>query len=482
MNFLTDAALRAHRELGQVHQSVEQVRQAARREIEGAAERLTERIQEPRSHVSYQPETPPQEPSEQCVEHAEVLRAIENNSQYTQYPEQPEMPPLIEHRVENLNPSLPPYSSFVTRSEAGHDIIDDYPMNMRQNSSSREGIPFSLSRDVGLGGEFRSVIRELIDVVPLFDGNSRMLNLFIKKCEYVYAILGQMTATENLFVIQKITSKLTGRAATLISEHDYASVEWSSLKEILIQHFGDQKSEECLIFELEQLKIKTNESYLDFYNRIQSVKSNLFAKIIANNDCATRQTKMSIYNHTALQVFLYNLPQHLLRIVRFKQPHTLEQALQTVTEETNFQKQYALRNDSHSKFQQANNAQSKNFRPRNPSPNYNPNSRPFNYVPRQNSNFNTRFNPNFNRNFQQSNNQPHNTLTRPSGPQPWFNRRFSDNRNQFQNPSLQHRQQNNTNYNTHAENTQPTPISSNENSEQNAPNFQITASETNPTI
>lgn len=65
-------------------------------------------------------------------------------------------------------------------------------------------------------------------------------------------------------------------------------------------------SEECIAIELETLKINSGESYLDFRNRIQHTRSTLIAKVNVIDD------------NMALNVFLYNLPEDLLRIVRLK--------------------------------------------------------------------------------------------------------------------------------------------------------------------
>ncbi|KOB57846.1 Cytadhesion [Operophtera brumata] len=53
---------------------------------------------------------------------------------------------------------------------------------------------------------------------------------------------------------------------------------------------------------------------------------------------------MIVYNNTALNVFLYNLPEDMIRIVRMKGCSNLENALSIVTEEVNFKFQYNAKN------------------------------------------------------------------------------------------------------------------------------------------
>lgn len=189
-----------------------------------------------------------------------------------------------------------------------------------------------------------AVPTEISSIIPKFDGDERLLNLYIKKCEYVIKCYQKVgNPAQDLYVFHVVSSKLVGKAAHLISERpDIES--WAELKSVLTQHFGDPRSEECIAIQLETLKINHNESYLDFCNRIQQVKSTLIAKVNLIADDHVRRSKITIYDNMALNVFLYNLPEDLIRIVRLKGSNTLEGALSIVLEEVNFQFQYNARN------------------------------------------------------------------------------------------------------------------------------------------
>lgn len=182
---------------------------------------------------------------------------------------------------------------------------------------------------------------EMIKIIPIFDGDKRHLNLFIRKSEYIINKY-KGSAEQNLYVMHSITSRLAGNAAALISEREDI-VTWEEFKELLIQHFGDPRSEECLAIELETMRIRNGESFLEFCNRIQSVRSILISKVNRLSN-SMRESKIIIYNNTSLNVFLYNLPENMVRIVRLKAPSTLEQALSVVLEEVNFHDQYNARN------------------------------------------------------------------------------------------------------------------------------------------
>lgn len=189
-----------------------------------------------------------------------------------------------------------------------------------------------------------AIPKEMSSVIPAFDGNEKLLNFFIKKCEYVIKCYKhESNPAQDLYVYHVVSSKLTGKAAQLLSERQDIE-SWTELKSVLIQHFGDPRSEECIAIELETLKMNQNESYLDFCNRIQQVKSTLKAKVNMEIDLNIRRSKIIIYDNLSLNVFLYNLPEDLIRIVRLKGSKTLEEALSIVLEEVNFQFQYNSRN------------------------------------------------------------------------------------------------------------------------------------------
>lgn len=190
--------------------------------------------------------------------------------------------------------------------------------------------------------EIKLIPAELYKIIPVFDGNKNHLNLFLRKCEYIVDRFKSNTDQEE-YLLHAITSRLTGNAATLISEREDIKT-WAAFKELFKLHFGDPRSEECLAIELETLKIKQSESYTDFYERIQSVKSTLISKVNQTTDFTLRTSKVIIYNNTALKVFLYNLSENMVRIVRLKAPKTLEHALSIVLEEVNFHDQYQMRN------------------------------------------------------------------------------------------------------------------------------------------
>lgn len=181
--------------------------------------------------------------------------------------------------------------------------------------------------------QIRIIPRDLLCLIPKFNGEPGHLNLYIRKSQYILRSFSiQGNAAQNLYVFHAITSRLEGKAASLLSEREDITT-WEQLCALLLQHFGDPRSEECIAITLESLKIKPGESYIDFCSRIQLTKSALLSKVNLIVDEGVKAAKMIIYNNSALNVFLYNLPEDMIRIVRLKGCTTLEAALSVVTEE-----------------------------------------------------------------------------------------------------------------------------------------------------
>lgn len=300
-------------------------------------------------------------------------------------------------------------------------------------------------------GKIVTLPSEMVKIIPTFGGDARLLPLFIKKCEYIIDKF-QGNELQNEYLFHVITSRLVGEAAALVGERDQIE-SWTELKSLLQEHFGDPRTEDCLVLELESTKIQMGENYEDFCHRIQHMRSVLIAKVNeTTTDQSLRSSKHSIYTNTSLRVFLHNLPPYLVRLVRMRNVTSLEAALRIVLEEQNFQKVYASQNNNFNQYRP--NFQKRNFQHTNT------------YVP-------NRLN-----NFVPNNNYPSNSLNSPvrnQGPsnynhmhnfnEPGTSHNFTQQRypNQFQNNRNSiHRYQNN-------------PPQNNDNQlRHNAPNRQFT--------
>ena len=293
-----------------------------------------------------------------------------------------------------------------------------------------------------------TLLRYQADNVPKFDGNPKLLQRFVTACENLLKAF-QNTANVNdpinTCLFDTILSKLTGRAAELIVSRTELN-NWALVKHALISTFADQRSIDCLIQDLINLKPNKNEHPINFGMRIQDSRSLLSAKLNATNEAAgTRLIKIQHYDEFALKTFIRGLPYNMQLIIRLKNPRTLEEAMSHVREEENF-----------IYFKNAQTPPTKplplqNVKSQRPPPTYKP---PYyqNYTPSYNQNYNQNYNqppnnpftsyrpqfPNFNNN--NNNNFPRQFSNMPQRPnfnmaQPRFlqNTRFNPNFSQNSN-------------------------------------------------
>lgn len=208
-----------------------------------------------------------------------------------------------------------------------------------------------------MGDNINVIPREMLCLIPRFGGETNLINLFVRKSEYIIDCFSlPNNPAQDTYIFHSISSRLDGKAASLISEREDVAT-WEALKNLIVQHFGDPRTEESVAIELESLKIKQNESHSDFCHRIQSVRSVLFSKVNLLQDEGVKAAKMIIYNNQALNTFLYNLSEDMIRIVRLKNCTNLEQALSVVIEEDNFRQQYMSKNKTKQNNQNTQNSQ-----------------------------------------------------------------------------------------------------------------------------
>lgn len=180
---------------------------------------------------------------------------------------------------------------------------------------------------------------ELVQIIHIFEGDTRELPLFMKNCQYILENFGGNGA-QNQYIFRVITSRLAGEAAKLVRERDHIST-WSELKSLLTEYFGDPRTEECLFKELKSIRIHRTEGYIAFCRRVQRLRSSLLSKLSETiKDSNELQVKECIYNKTSFNVFLYNLPAYFVRLVSLRNVNTLEDALKIVLEEQAFQTVY----------------------------------------------------------------------------------------------------------------------------------------------
>lgn len=179
---------------------------------------------------------------------------------------------------------------------------------------------------------------KLLEIVPKFDGNPLELSSFLETANSLYNTYYDPTpanrnSVQNITILYGLYSKLIGKAREVYSI--CISKEWVDIKNALIAHFGDQRDENGLLFDLDQLR-QNNEPSLQFYTRIMSNLSALHNYIdVHENDANIIAIKKQFYQTHALKIFLAGLKEPLGSTIRAMRPDSLATARQYIISENN---------------------------------------------------------------------------------------------------------------------------------------------------
>lgn len=191
---------------------------------------------------------------------------------------------------------------------------------------------------MAMEGNVLQAFKAAINVVPKFDGNVNHLYRFLTTCE---TILGRFYdennpgSFDNQIVLHSIISKLEGKADEAVNIN--GSTTWQQIKDVLLQHFSDQRDENSLNRDLVNLK-QENESPHQFYNRCLHLLNTIVNYVNLHEQLPNvRDCKRDFFTAQALKTFLAGLKEPLGSTIRAMRPDNLPIALQYIKEEENIQ-------------------------------------------------------------------------------------------------------------------------------------------------
>lgn len=180
---------------------------------------------------------------------------------------------------------------------------------------------------------------KMLTILPNFDGNPNDLHDFINVSttllnHYFDFTPANVDCIQNKIIIHGITSKLSGRAKEVISIHGCKS--WDTIKNTLIQNFGDQRDENALTRDLVNLRQAPNESPISFYERCTGLLNTICNYIDLHNNVENiRNNKKDFFRRQTLTTFLAGLREPLGSTIRAMRPTTLALAMMYIQEENN---------------------------------------------------------------------------------------------------------------------------------------------------
>lgn len=242
-----------------------------------------------------------------------------------------------------------------------------------------------------------------IKTLPTFEGNPKLLFDFIQNVEEILEIVKELeNSPVYKFWLRAIRNKVVGQANEVLNTYG-TNLVWKEIRENLISHYSDKRSETILIKDLYGLV--QNNTIEGFYSQIIEINANLTNQLnIHEENSVVVKSKSILYAEMCLQVFLTGLIEPMGSIIRARNPSSLKEAFAYCICEQNIN--YAKRSK---------NPQLK--KPFQPTTVFKPN---YNY-PQQFNRLNTsNFLPRFNQ-PNMYNNQPKINQPNTSGYQPKFN-------------------------------------------------------------
>ncbi|KAF5271700.1 hypothetical protein FQA39_LY08023 [Lamprigera yunnana] len=147
------------------------------------------------------------------------------------------------------------------------------------------------------------------EIISQYEGGSKNLSYYMQQSEKFI----------NLFQNQE---QGTARDVFIISNYQ----TWSQVTTALINRFGDCRNENLLENDLISCFQLTNESYLDYYERIRTKLQCLLKQININEDNEPlKNYKIQIFNKKALATYLSGLLEPYYSFMNYHTVNSLEE-------------------------------------------------------------------------------------------------------------------------------------------------------------
>ena len=152
----------------------------------------------------------------------------------------------------------------------------------------------------------KSEIQLLLHALPEFSPGQN-LSIFTSEVDNLLQHLEGRVSPDLLYLVNfSIRSKIKGDARDYVAHQN--ATEWKTIRNALIQKYGDQRSEELLVSALRQCVQQRNETYLDFYTKLLKCFNDLIQNIsLHNNDPHYLAYKKIDYAKLALKTFQIGL-------------------------------------------------------------------------------------------------------------------------------------------------------------------------------
>lgn len=180
--------------------------------------------------------------------------------------------------------------------------------------------------------------KEYLDMIPEYSGDPTMLSRFISICDKVvnkFYVSENTEDFQNEYLFSSILSKIKNQALEIVvSSNTYL---WSDVRQTLLTTYLDKRDCFTLNLEMSELKQESHETPFKFYEKIQKIL-NLQIAFFTNKEASARDILCTYVQKLALRVLLRGLQEPLGSLMRTKNPSSLEDALNMLTNDFQFKK------------------------------------------------------------------------------------------------------------------------------------------------
>lgn len=178
-------------------------------------------------------------------------------------------------------------------------------------------------------------IPDAIKDLPHFSGNPRLLYEFINNVEEILLYINSADSTPyGKILLRAIRNKIDGEANEILNMYG-TPLNWDMIKNNLILHYSDKRSETSLIKDLHNVR-QANKTIQEFYSEIIEIQAALSNNILIHEkDANVISSKKELFADMCLNTFLSGLKEPLGSSIRAMQPKSLASALSFCLKEQN---------------------------------------------------------------------------------------------------------------------------------------------------
>lgn len=130
-------------------------------------------------------------------------------------------------------------------------------------------------------------IPDAVKDLPQFEGNPRLLHDFLNNVEEILCVLNDFsTSPFAKIILRAIRNKVVGPANEALNMYG-TPLDWNSIKNNLITHYSDKRSETSLIKDLHDLR-QNEQSLEKFYGSVIEIQATI------NNNLYIHETDVNV--------------------------------------------------------------------------------------------------------------------------------------------------------------------------------------------